>query len=164
MPSAGIFGTFTNQIPFALIPLLATSLCFIFCLLAVLHFYWAAGGSWGLEDAMTPTMRAAINSPGKVIGFKILTVIVGLGLLLMGYLMLANWVGGLPTWAAGYLPWATLVVSAIFTLRAIGDFKEVGLFQGTPGSEFSRRDKRIYSPLCGLLATGSFLLWWFTTA
>ncbi|MEM6773137.1 MAG: DUF3995 domain-containing protein [Bacteroidota bacterium] len=143
-----------------MIPLLAVLLCTVFCLLGILHFYWAAGGEWALADAMTPTMKASINTPSRQVSFRILTVIVGVGLVLMGYLMLANWRGYLPEWLAPILPWATLAVAGIFTIRAIGDFREVGLFQGEPVSEFSRRDKRIYSPLCVGLALGAYLLWW----
>ena len=143
-----------------MIPLLATSLCIVFCFLGLLHFYWAAGGEWALADAMTPKMWAAMMKPGKQTGFRVLTVFVGFGLLAMGGIMLSNWLGGLPDFLEPFLKWVTLGVSGVFTVRAIGNFKDVGLFQGGTSSEFARRDKRIYSPLCIVLAVGAFVLWW----
>lgn len=89
-----------------------------------------------------------------------MTLVVGIGLGLMGYLMLSHWKGDIPAFLSPYRSWITLGVAAIFTFRAIGDFKKIGLFQRGQTGIFAERDKAIYSPLCVLLAVGSFLLWW----
>jgi len=141
-----------------MILLVASLLFLVFLLLAVLHFYWAFGGGWALEGAMPPEMRAMVLSPKRQLGFRLLTAVVGLGLLGMGLMMMTNVLYKLQSWEGGYLPWITLAIGGIFLLRAIGDFKTVGLFQRGQIGIFARRDKAIYTPLCAGLALGTFWL------
>lgn len=143
-----------------MIMLLAALLFLTFLLLAILHFYWAAGGEWALEGAMPPEMQDKVMQPGRQTGFRMLTVLVGFGLLAMGLVMVANVLFFLQAWPANtfYLRWVTLAIGGVFALRAIGDFRKVGLFQSGQQGVFAERDKAIYSPLCTGLATGIFLL------
>ena len=53
---------------------------------------------------------------------------------------------------SGFVHWSTVAIGAVFALRAIGDFRLMGFFKREHGSEFARRDTRIYSPLCALIA------------
>lgn len=139
--------------------LLLTALLFlVFVLLALVHFYWALGGTWALEGAMPPEMQAEVNKPGRQIGFRILTALVGFGLLAMGLVMVLNLTYKIQSWEMGYLCWATIGIGGIFALRAIGDFKKTGFFQRGQTGIFAERDKAIYSPLCAGLASGIFLL------
>ncbi len=50
-----------------------------------------------------------------------------------------------PSFILAYAGWA---ISAIFILRAIGDFKYVGFFKSVTGTEFASLDTMFYSPLC----------------
>lgn len=53
-----------------------------------------------------------------------------------------------PTWGA----WA---LAALFGLRAVGDFRYVGLFKRVKDSPFARWDSRLFTPLCIAVAAGS---------
>lgn len=143
-----------------MIPFLSITLFAVFAFLSGLHFYWVAGGRWALDGAMLPEMREQVMQPGRQVSFRLLTLVVAIGLGLMGYLMLSHWVGDIPAFLSPYRPLITLGVAAIFAVRAIGDFQKVGLFQRGQTGVFAERDRAIYSPLCVLLAVGSFLLWW----
>ena len=116
--------------------------------LSSLHFYWAFGGQWGFTAAL-PT-----NEEGKrVLNPKWYdSLIVGLGLLVFAVYLLI-YVGlipfQLPKWLFDYGIW---VISAIFILRAIGDFKYIGVFKKVRNTKFARRDTLLYSPLCMTIA------------
>lgn len=129
----------------------------IFFILAAIHFYWVIGGTWGFDQAL-PT-----NEKGERLlnPRKIDSAIVGIGLSLFGlfFLLKTNWFSfTLPTWIMKYGAYA---VAVIFILRAIGDFKYVGLFKKIKDTEFAKMDNKVYVPLClvlGLMAglIGSF--------
>jgi hypothetical protein len=46
-------------------------------------------------------------------------------------------------------------LSAIFALRAVGDFHWIGFFKTVRDTAFGTLDSWVYSPLCLLLAVGS---------
>src|SRR5205085_1331702 len=52
-------------------------------------------------------------------------------------------------------PWlvriGTAGVGLVFALRAIGDFRLIGLFRRVTGTAFARNDAVLYTPLCVLL-------------
>lgn len=122
--------------------------------LGLLHFYWAFGGQWGFEDAL-PT-----NKEGeRILNPKMIdSVIVGFGLLIFGIYLLIY--GGilslyLPEWVFDYGIW---FVSAIFLVRAIGDFRYVGFFKKIKETDFAARDLKYYSPLCLWLSLSNMYL------
>ncbi len=131
-------------------------LCAIFILLSVIHFHWAFGGKYGFEQVLpTNEQGQKMLNPGK---FD--SAIVGLGLMIFGsfYLLqsgLIVWV--LLVWAISYGGW---IIPSIFLLRAIGDFKYVGFFKKIKETSFGRRDTRIYSPLCSMIAIVGFVIQW----
>jgi hypothetical protein len=135
-----------------MVAFLSIVLTLILTFLGLLHFYWVAGGAWGLEGAMTITMRESVSRSERQFGFRILTVIVGLGLLFAGGTALSYLTQTFPAFALPYRPWFTLALAGLFTLRALGDFKEVGLFAKKGDDVFSIRDRSIYTPLCLLVA------------
>ncbi|SER13903.1 DUF3995 domain-containing protein [Neolewinella agarilytica] len=143
-----------------MIPFLSITLFAVFAFLSGMHFYWVAGGRRALDGAMLPEMWEQVMRPERQWSFRLMTLVVAIGLGLMAYLMLSYWKGDIPALLLPYRPWITLGVAAIFTIRAVGDFKKVGLFQRGQTGIFAERDKAIYSPLCVVLAVGSFLLWW----
>lgn len=125
----------------------------IFLTLGVLHFYWALGYTWAL-DVVVPT---------KATGEKMLrtsavaSTVVGIGLCMMAVVHLANaglWLTEFPQ----VIKYSTLAMAVIFLLRAIGDFKWVGLFKKIVTTPFAKNDTRYYVPLCFLLSASSFLL------
>ncbi len=116
----------------------------IFSSLGFIHFYWLLDGKWGLEKAL-PTKEAgqkAMEPP------KIATVIVGIGLISFGliYLIKTGIINfQIPNWIITYGSW---IIPSIFILRAIGDFKYVGLFKKIKNTEFAKADTKWFIPLC----------------
>lgn len=127
-------------------------LAIIFLLLALLHFYWAAEGKWGL-DAALPTNENGkrMLNPGPlactVVGIG-LSAFAGFYLVKAGLLSLA-----LPDWLLYYSGW---IIPSIFFLRAIGDRKTVGFFKTIKNTYFAKMDTRYFAPLCLLLAIAGY--------
>ena len=124
--------------------ILPLTLFIIFTILAIIHFNWAIGGKWGFDNALpTNEQGERVLNPKKID-----CVIVGIGLLLMGtfYLNRAGVIYiDLPSWAANSIGW---VITAIFLLRAIGDFRYIGFTKKIRETDFGRNDSRYYAPLC----------------
>jgi hypothetical protein len=121
----------------------------IFTLIAIIHVYWAFGGPWGMHSAL-PT-----KSDGNL-SFEphpIVTLGVALGLWLFALITLGN----LGLWDASldraYIKYGTWAITAIFALRALGDFRYVGFFKTTKNTVFAKQDTRFYTPLCVVIAS-----------
>lgn len=126
------------------IPAFVNTLIFLF--ISLLHFYWAAGGRWSM-GAVLPTslQKDAIFTPGKWA-----TAMVATGLLLFAFISLSS------TGIFLFIPekfsfYGNLIIAAIFLLRAIGDFKYVGLFKKIISTPFAANDTRIFTPLCMMI-------------
>lgn len=126
----------------------------VFISLALLHFYWAFGGTFGAQAAIpTDSSGGVLFMPGRMT-----TITVGLGLLAFAAINLgyAGWIGtGLEK---GILRYAMWCIIAIFALRTIGDFRYVGFFKRQKASAFARMDTRFYSPVCLILTITHILL------
>lgn len=127
---------------------LSLILASIFLILSLLHFYWVFGGKWGLDGAMPKMMQAKVMTEKTRTGFIISTLVVAIGLL--GFMMISLYNSSLieAPFSHTWLWWITIGMAAIFLLRAIGDFKYVGIFKKEKEGLFARRDSRIYVPLC----------------
>ncbi|NRF37203.1 DUF3995 domain-containing protein [Pedobacter foliorum] len=116
----------------------------IFFCLAAIHVYWALGGKWG-ENAVVPTNGNGkkLFNPG-VMG----TLIVALGLLLFMLTDLAY--SGLIKFELNKntMNYAITAIGAIFLVRAIGNFNNVGFTKRRTQSVFAKMDTRYYAPLC----------------
>jgi len=124
--------------------MLSLLLFFVFLALSLIHFNWAFGGKWGFNNAL-PT-----NNEGKRVlnPKKIDSAIVAIGLLLFAnfYLFKGNWINiAINNWITNYSGW---LISSIFLLRAIGDFKYIGFFKKVKSTEFAKLDTKFYAPLC----------------
>ncbi|MFB9328837.1 DUF3995 domain-containing protein [Paenibacillus aurantiacus] len=119
----------------------------ILILLSGVHLYWMAGGKKGTIAVVPSKGRKPLFRPTMAA-----TGAVALSLAAAGWFALA--LGG----AAGRLPlsesfysyggWA---LSAIFLIRAVGDFRWVGFFKKHKGTVFAKWDSALYSPLCVFL-------------
>ena len=132
-----------------------TAAAAILTLLGLLHLYWAAGGTWG-KSATVPTFE------GKPVihPTPLTTTIVAAGLFAMAALLAAKlgWIA-LPITALS-LRASLWLASAIFFLRALGDFRYVGFFKRVRDTRFAELDTKLYSPLCLLLAAMVALVSW----
>lgn len=124
--------------------LLSVILFLIFIVLALIHFNWVIGGTWGLDQALpTDEKGEKLFTPGR---FD--SAIVGIGLMVFGlfYLHQTDFLNiDIPFWIKKYGAW---IIPAIFLLRALGDFKYVGLFKKIKDTEFAKADTKFFSPLC----------------
>ena len=126
----------------------------IFLALSLLHLSWAAGSSWGFEDAIPKNEEGKwMLKPKKKDSF-----IVGLGLLMFGlfYLIRADIIEfRLPSFVVSA---ASFIIPIIFLMRAMGDFRYVGFTKKLKTTTFAKKDTRFYSPLCLGIAIIGFIL------
>lgn len=122
---------------------------FTLSFVALLHLYWAFGGDFWLDKALPTTDDGQrLLNPSKV-----LTLVVGI--VLLGFTYLVYLLYSTPSKLSIYMGWS---VALIFFLRAIGDFKTVGLFKRIKDTPFAYYDTRLYIPLSLFWALSFILL------
>lgn len=131
--------------------LLACINAFIMASLSVLHFFWAAGGQWGIAQSV-PTDNAGrrVMQPGILA-----CIAVGTGLLGFSFYYLSKAIGRSSAEHVGISHWVIWVLAFLFTARAIGDFRYVGFFKTIKNTAFAAMDSRWYAPLCLYLGLSS---------
>ena len=112
--------------------------CVLLIFIALAHFYWSLGGKYGLDKAM-PTN---VNKEKLLEAPKLLTALVGFILLWFSYIAYMLWVGE-QTKTIVYIGW---IIGTIFLLRAIGEFRIVGIFKKVKGTTFAKYDTFVYIP------------------
>jgi len=123
-------------------------LTFILLILALIHFYWALGGKFGLDKALpTDTEGNRLLNPSTL-----MTYVVGFILLGFSYVSYKFQIGETSLWITR-IGWGLAI---LFLLRVVGDFNMVGLFKKVKNTEFSKYDTWVYVPLC-LLISANFL-------
>lgn len=127
----------------------AFALASVLASLAGLHIYWALGGRWGWGVATPQVDGRPAFTPSRAA-----TVFVALGLAAAAAVPLVR-AGWFPLPVAPWLPqFLAALLSLVFFLRAVGDFRLVGFFKRVRGTAFAAWDTRLFSPLCLLLAAG----------
>jgi hypothetical protein len=112
---------------------------------ALVHVYWAAGGSW-MADRATPTTSGRAVAPGPV---PTLAVAAALGVFSALVSLVAFDAG--PDQAR----WLVIAGVVVFGLRAIGDTKVAGFTKTVRDSAFASADDRWFTPLVVFLALGA---------
>jgi hypothetical protein len=109
------------------------------------------GGTWKMDVAV-PT-----NSTGKktLSPSAMASVVVGMGLLLMGLIQLKDIASFLSAIDSRVFKFGNFAIAFIFAARAIGDFKYVGFFKKMVGTPFAENDSRFYSPLSLFLSAST---------
>ncbi len=125
----------------------------VFFLLAALHLFWLINGKGMNATIPTDSNGRKIFRPGRLITFM-----VALGLLFFALSNIAY---------AGWLDldenrvvirYGILVIAIIFFLRAIGDFRYIGISKRGNRSLFAKWDTALYTPLCLILAITHMIL------
>ena len=123
---------------------LSIILSVIFILLSIIHIYWLAGGQWGLKKAIpTKSDNADFRPPPKLA-----TLIVAIALALFGLIYLVRLEPVNIPFPNGLSHYGHWMIPSIFILRAIGEFKYVGVFKKIKNTEFAKADTKWFSPLC----------------
>lgn len=132
----------------------ASVLIFIFFLIAFLHFYWAMGGRWAIDSVVPTNERGErVLKTGVV---SCLVVAIGLLVFATYYLVRAKFIElPLPDIILNSFGW---IISFIFLLRAIGDFRYVGFTKKITDTTFARLDTAYFAKLCVLIATLGFIV------
>lgn len=126
----------------------------IFLLLSILHFYWAFGGKrWFVDTLPTSSSGEKKLNPGMMAG-----LVIGIGLLFFAIIMIGNQ-GLFDKYISERIfHYGTLIIAVIFLLRAIGDFKYIGLFKKIKQTKFAINDTKVYSPLCLFISVVSLMI------
>jgi hypothetical protein len=125
----------------------------IFVLLSALHFYWAFGGKWALASSVPElTNKKPLFNPG-IFG----SLFIAFGLLIFAFITYFQ-LDIFSILIGEYIDYATVCIALIFFIRAIGDFRYVGLFKKIKGTPFAINDSKIYIPLCLYLSLSSCLI------
>jgi hypothetical protein len=121
--------------------------------LAGLHVYWAAGGTWGAGAAVPAREGRPLFRPSTAgtVGVAVLLML-GAAILLV---RLGLFGPRQPSWLFGAGAW---VLAGVFLVRSIGDFRWIGFFKRHGGTRFATLDTALYSPLCLGLAAGCALV------
>ena len=132
----------------------------IFIGLSGIHFYWLMGGKWGLSMSLpyNPSTQDFLFKPSALS-----TLGVAIGLLLFALITIGNAFDFPFGIELRYLRWGDLVISFIFLIRAIGDFKYIGFFKCIRETPFGKNDSKFYSPLCLIIAIMGFLIFGITS-
>ena len=126
----------------------------VLAVLCLLHVYWAAGGRWA-QGVVVPEVggRKTIDpGPGATL---VVAALLGLACATVALRSGVVELDAVPGWLVRVGAW---VLTVVFALRAVGDFRTVGFFKRVRATPFARWDTRLYSPLCLLLAVGCLLV------
>jgi hypothetical protein len=135
--------------------ILGLVLAAVFALLSFLHLYWAAGGGFG-RGAVIPTADGGgkrLLHPSPFVTILVAAALFAAMLVVLGRVKFLGAVVPNRIFHPG-----TWVISLLFLLRAIGDFRYVGFFKSVSGTDFARRDTILFSPLCLFIAVAAFLI------
>lgn len=137
-----------------MIRILGFVLALLFALLGLLHVYWAGGGRFGRGVAI-PTAGGGerLLNPSPFGTILVAAALFAATLVVLGRLKI--WGAVVPGWIFYAGTW---VISGLFLLRAIGDFRYVGFFKSVSGTAFARWDTMLFSPLCLFIAIAAFLI------
>jgi hypothetical protein len=131
---------------------LAAGLVSVFAVLSALHVFWAAGGRTG-GVAIPRQGGDALFRPSPL---GTLAVALALAAAAASVAAAAGWFGAAAPRRAGRA--VTYVLSVLFLLRAVGDFRYVGFFKSMGGEPFRSWDTWLFSPLCAAIAVAAFLV------
>jgi hypothetical protein len=127
--------------------IVAVSTALVLVSLALLHVYWAAGGTLG-KASVIPTLGGRPVIRPSV--WATLAVATALG---AAATITYAATGALRPIAPSWIVRSGLVVLAlVFVARCVGDFHLIGFSKQVHDTAFAQMDTFLYSPLCGLLA------------
>lgn len=125
-----------------MIPIPSIMLCLVFLALSALHLRWFFSDHLAFEGVVPTRDGEPLFRPGKGP-----TLLVAVALAFAA--VISVWRGFYPLVGPIWVPRIGIwVLAAVFALRAIGDFRYIGIFKRVRGTRFARNDSLIFSPLC----------------
>ena len=129
-----------------MIPIPALILCVVFLVLSAFHVRWLFGNRMDFDGVVPAQNGEALFQPGKAS-----TLLVAVALALAA--VVSVWRGIFPLVGPAWIPRLGIwVLAAVFALRAIGDFRYIGIFKRVRGTKFARNDSLFFSPLCTVIS------------
>jgi hypothetical protein len=136
-----------------MVRILGILLAVIFAILSVFHLYWAAGGRLGISAAIPTVGGERLFKPSPFATILVAAALFAAMLVVLGRIKI--WRAFVPGWV---FYWGTWVISLLFLLRTIGDFRYVGFFKSVTDTNFAHWDTILFSPLCLFIAVVAFLM------
>lgn len=119
-----------------------------------IHFYWMFGGVWGLAQSLpTTTDGKKVLNPRAFECAVVAVILLAMAIFFLHFAGITLF--KFPNWILKY---GIGVLSGIFLLRAVGDFKYVGFTKTIRSTEFALLDTRLYAPLCLFLGLSSGII------
>jgi len=119
-------------------------LTLVFSGIAIIHGYWSLGGNWGKQEAIPTTQTGApLFKPSSLACVSVASIFVS-------FVFLVNWGHFLFSSLDLYSVLLTLM-SLVFLVRVVGDFKYFGFFKRVDNTRFAKLDSNFYTPLCILI-------------
>jgi len=141
-----------------LVAILSVILMSVFIFISFLHFYWVLGGQWATDRVFPPDLGTLFTN-GKMSAIGLFaTIFVAIAFLFFAYIVAANSGRVLCPFSMEVLRTLLVILSVIFAIRAIGDFKYCGFFKKRKASLFAYWDSKLYSPLCLTISIGLIAL------
>ena len=123
--------------------IVASSLASVLALLGALHVFWALGGRLGFGSAVPEVNGKRALKPTRAATFVVALTLFAASALVLGRAGVFSSL--LP---AALFKWPVLLLGFVFLVRAVGEFRLVGLFKRVRGTSFARWDTWLFSPLC----------------
>jgi len=136
-----------------MIRILGIVLAVIFAILSLFHLYWAAGGRFGGTAAIPTVGGKRLLNPSPLGTILVAAALFSAMLAVLGRLKM--WGAFIPRWVFYSGTW---IISLLFLLRTIGDFRYVGFFKSVTDTNFARWDTILFSPLCLFIGIVAFLI------
>ena len=130
--------------------------------LAAIHVYWAVGGRRGAAVAVPSRgvglglglgSEAPVFQPGPAVTAAVAVALGLAALIVLGRAGVAPSFGPERLYRA-----ASWMLGAVFAVRAIGEFRYVGITKRVRSTAFARLDTWVYTPLCAALSAALFVL------
>jgi hypothetical protein len=117
---------------------------FLLFFIGMIHLSWAFGGKKGFTNALPRKASGELLFLPR----KVDCMIVSLGLIAFSFLLLAQGeMISLPV-TDTVVKGGSIFCGIIFIVRAVGDFKYLGIFKSIRNNKFAKYDSILYSPLC----------------
>ncbi|HEV7732385.1 MAG TPA: DUF3995 domain-containing protein [Candidatus Binatia bacterium] len=133
--------------------MIAGLLAVVLGMLSLFHVAWACGARIGSNVVIPEVDGRPVFTPSRTA-----TILVAVGLAGAAVVALAR--GGLiilpiPSFMVQL---AAALLGLVFLARTVGDFRLAGAFKRIRGTPFATWDTWLFTPLCGLMSAGFFLI------